>query len=233
MKIEQLAGKIESRILDMTVDYPNVKTLCYEAIRYGFCAVQVFPCMIDMCRDVLSGSDVAINSVISYPHGGFTIEQKAEEIKDAIEHGAQEVEMVFNTREAKSHNWDYIENEMKSALGAAARRALVKVIIEIECLTDDEVKKTCEIAAEVGVDYIVTSTGLYHALDENRQDILLVANKKDISLIKSVVGDKVKIQAQGYISTPEIAEEVLDAGADRVTTEYALQVYLAAAEQEA
>lgn len=228
MQKEELNGKIESRILDMTVDYPNVTNLCYEAKRYGFVAVQVFPCMIGMCRDVLDGSDVAINSVISYPHGGLTIEQKAAEIREAVELGAKEVEFVFNTREAKSHHWDYIREEMKAAVEAADKKALVKAIIEIECLTDEEAVQVCELAVEAKIDYIVTSTGLYHALDENHNDIPLVANKKDVSLIKRVVGDKVKIQAQGYISTPEIAQEVLEAGADRITTEFAKEVYLAA-----
>ena len=227
MRKEELKGKVESRILDMTVDYPNVTNLCYEAKRYGFVAVQIFPCMIELCQDVLEGSDVAINSVISYPHGGFTIEQKAAEIREVVSLGVQEVEVVFNTREAKSHHWDYIRREMEACVKAAEKKALVKMIIEIECLTDEEAVEVCKIAVETGVDYIVTSTGLYHALDENHEDILLVANKKDVSLIKSVVGDKVKIQAQGYISTPEIAAEVFEAGADRITTEFSKEVYLA------
>lgn len=227
MNKNELASRLESRILDMTVDYPNVTNLCYEAIRYGFCAVQVFPCMITMCKDVLAGSDVAINALISYPHGGLTIEQKAAEIRDAIELGATEVEFVINTRVAKSHQWKYLLDEMEAAVKAADQKALTKAIIEIECLTDNEASEVCRIAVKAGIDYIVTSTGLYHALDENRHDIPLVANKKDISLIKDVVGDSVKIQAQGYISTPEIAHELVNAGAERISTEFAKEVYLA------
>ncbi|MEG2626223.1 MAG: deoxyribose-phosphate aldolase, partial [Christensenella sp.] len=220
MKREELAKKIESRIFDINIDYPNVTNLCYEAERYGFCAVQVFPCMVELCVKTIQAPDIKVNALISYPHGGFSIEQKAAEVKDAVKKGATEVEVVMNTREAKTHNYDYIEREMKAVMDAANGKATVKFIIEIEVLTDEEATETCKAAVRAGVDYIVTSTGLYHTLDENKNDVPLYANEKDIKLIRAAVGDKVKIQAQGYISSAALAEKLLTAGADRITTEY-------------
>jgi hypothetical protein len=91
-------------------------------------------------------------------------------------------------------------------------------------LTDEEATETCKAAARAGVDYIVTSTGLYNTLDENKNDVPLYANEKDIKLIRAAVADRVKIQAQGYIASAALAQKLLDAGADRIATEYAKKV---------
>jgi deoxyribose-phosphate aldolase len=224
MNRQELAGKMESRVFDMNINYQTVTNLCYEAERYGFCAVQVFPCMVELCMKTLRSEGVRVNALVSYPHGGFLIEQKAAEAGDAVMRGAREVEVVMNTREAKSHNYDYIEREMKAVVSAVGGRAAVKFIIEIEVLTDEEAIETCRAAARAGVDYIVTSTGLYNTLDEDKNDVPLYANEKDVRLIRSAAGDRVKIQAQGYISSAKLAEELLAAGADRIATEYAGKV---------
>ncbi len=224
MNKQELAKKVESRIFDININYQTVTNLCYEAERYGFCAVQVFPCMVEMCKETLQDPDIRINALISYPHGGFSIEQKAAEALDAVLKGATEVEVVMNTREAKTHHYDYIEKEMKTVVDAVGKKAAVKFIIEIECLTDEEVKGVCGAAMSAGIDYIVTSTGLYNTLDAEKNDVPLYANENDVALIKSMVGDEVKIQAQGYIGTAELAEKLIAAGADRITTEYAKKV---------
>lgn len=211
---------IEFRIYETPKSYDSVRCLCYEAKEKKAKSIQVFPCMIDLCKKMLVGSDVEINAVISYPHGGFTIEQKAAEAKEAVEKGAANVEVVVNTREIKSHNFDYIYKEMKTVKDALPKETIVKFNIEIECLTDEEVIETAKTALRAGIDYISTSTGLYHALDENRNDVPLVASPKDVRLIKEATEGKIKVQAEGYISTTEIAEELIAAGADIISTEY-------------
>lgn len=85
-------------------------------------------------------------------------------------------------------------------------------------------RETTKTAVKAGIDYISTSTGLYHSLDENKNDVLLVADPKDIQILKEAADGKVKIQAVGYISTPEIAKGLLDAGADMISTEFAAAV---------
>ncbi len=216
--------QVESRIYETPKTYDAVRCLCYEAIALGLKSVQVFPCMITTCREVLKDSDVLINALINYPHGGFLIEQKVDEAQEAVELGAGMVEVMVNTRAIKRHDYAYIKNEMESLRKALPEEVPVKFIIEIEYLTDEEAKETAKIAAEARIDYISTSTGLYHRLDENRNDVELVASPQDVKLLKEASGGKVKVQSVGYISTPEIAERLLEAGADMISTEYAAAV---------
>lgn len=214
---------IETRIYETIRNYDAVKCLCYEAQEFGMQSVQVFPCMIDLCKKTIKDKKVAINALISYPHGGFSIDQKAAEAKEAVDNGASMVEVVVNTREIKSHNYDYILREMR-AVKEAVPKAAVKFNIEIESLTDEEVTKTCKTAVKTGIDFVSTSTGLYHILDENKNDVPLVTSVHEIELLRKALNGKVKIQAEGYISTPEIAEKLLKAGADVISTEYATAV---------
>ncbi len=224
MNRAELAARMQSRIFDININYQTVTNLCYEAERYGFRSVQVFPCMVEMCTETLTNPNIKINALISYPHGGFSIEQKAAEAKDAVERGAHEVEVVMNAREAKSANFDYIEREMHTVVEAVAGKAAVKFIIEIEVLTDEEVQHVCAAAVRAGIDCIVTSTGLYNTLDENKNDLPLYANVKDVKLLKSALGNKVAVEAQGYIHTAALAQELVAAGADSVSTEQAKKV---------
>lgn len=226
MNRSELAAKTQSRIFDININYQTVTNLCYEAERYGFKSVQVFPCMVEMCAATLTNPNVKINALISYPHGGFSIEQKAAEAKDAVMRGATEVEVVMNAREAKSGNFDYIEREMRAVADAVGPKAAVKFIIEIEVLTDDEIQNVCAAAVRAGIDCIVTSTGLYNTLDANKNDVPLYASTKDVKLLKSALGGKVAVEAQGYIHTAVLAQELLAAGADSVSTEQAKKVIL-------
>jgi len=218
-----LSNYIESRIYETTKTYESVSCLCYQAKEKGFASVQVFPCMINQCKELLAGSNVKINALISYPHGGFSIDQKAAEAKEAVELGASMVEVVVNTREIKSHNYDYIYEEMK-AVKEAVGSAIVKFNIEIECLTDKEAVQTCNMAVKAGIDFIATSTGLYHTLDKNKNDVPLVTTEHEVSLLKKSLEGRVKVQAEGYISNSTIADKLIKAGADIISTEYAAQV---------
>lgn len=211
---------VESRIYETPKSDDSVKCLCYEAEALGVCSIQIFPCMISLCREMLKNSDVKISAVISYPHGGFTIEQKAAEAKEAVELGADSVEVVVNTREIKSHNYEYIYQEMAAVRQALPKEKTVKFNIEMECLTDEEAAETAKMAVKAGIDYICTSTGLYHALDENRNDVPLIASPEEVKLLKEAANGKIKVQSEGYISTAEIAERLIEAGADMISTEY-------------
>ena len=214
-------NRIESRIYETTKTYDSVYYLCHEAKEKGFSSIQVFPCMIAQCKQLLDGSTVMINSLISYPHGGFSIDQKAAEAKEASEYGAAMVEVVVNTREIKSHNYDYIFNEMDAVKRAVGKEIFVKFNIEIESLTDEEAVETCKMAIKANIDFISTSTGLYHTLDDNKNDVPLVTTEHEIVLLKSTLGNSVKIQAEGNISDNETANKLLLAGADIISTEYA------------
>lgn len=213
---------IETRIYETTRTYDTLKCLCYEAIEHGFTSVQVFPNMVAACHEWLAGSDVKINALISYPHGGFTIEQKVSEALDAVGNGASMVEVLVNTRQIKSNNFSYILREMQAVKAAVGSDISVKFNIEIECLTDAEARETALKAVEAGIDWLATSSGLYHTLDENKQDVPLITTVHEITLLKDVVGDNVKIQAEGNIADAAIAVKLLEAGADLISSEHAL-----------
>ena len=224
MDKKTLAAAIESRIYESPKTYDSVRYLCYEAKAFGFHSVQVFPNMIAICREVLDGSDVKICALGSYPHGGMTIEQKAFEAKDSVAKGAQELDIVVNTREIKNANAVYLTREMKT-VREAVPNAVVKFNIEIEYLNREEIALVCNCAKEAGIDYVTTSTGLYHIVDENLNDVPLTCKVEDIAYLKEcLAGSGVKIQAVGYIDNAQLAAQLLDAGADRIATEYALNV---------
>jgi len=228
MDKNSFAKKLESRIFDINIDYPNVTNLCYEAERFNIGSIQVFPCMVEMCRQTLKDdTEVKINALVSYPHGGFTPEQKAFEAANAVSKGATGVEAVINTREVKSHYYDYAYNEMKAVKDAVGENIEVKFVIEIEFLTDEEVEGVCKAACMTGIDYITTSTGLYNTLDKNKNDVPLVTTVKEIQLLKKFLKGEVKIQAQGYIDSIELARELIKAGADSVATKKAKEMLLA------
>lgn len=215
---------VESRIYETPITYDSVKCLCYEAMALNLKSIQVFPCMISLCKSTLKDSDVIINALINYPHGGFLVEQKVDEALEAVELGAGSVEVMVNTRAIKRHDYEYVYKEMLTMRQALPKDIIVKFIIEVEYLTEEEMRETTKTAVRAGIDYISTSTGLYHSLDENKNDVLLVAEPKDVQILKEAAEGKVKIQAVGYISTPEIAKELLDAGADMISTEFATDV---------
>lgn len=233
MNREFLASRMESRIYETTRTYEAVQNLCYEAMRFGFASIQVFPNMIQRCLETLDGGDVAVNALISYPHGGLSIGQKAAEALDAARRGAREVEVVMNTREAKSGDFDYLKREMGAVKEAVGPDVTVKFNIEIEYLSEEEILATCRAAVGAGIDYLCTSTGLYHALDAQKRDVPLTADPKEVALLcKALAGSGVKVQAEGYISNGALARSLIEAGAARISSEYAVQVLKSWEEKE-
>jgi deoxyribose-phosphate aldolase len=224
MNKEQFGKVMENRIFDMDFNYATVSNLCYEAKEFNMAAVQVFPTMINMCKEVLEGSDVKIAIGISYPHGGLSPQQKVFEIKDAIAKGANEVEICFNSRETLSENYDFVLDEFKTVIAAVPKGITSKIMIETEWLKDDMIAKVTELVLEAGADYIITSTGLWFELDKNKNDVGIKTTVKEIKLIKSIVKDKVKIQAQGNIDSAKLAIDLLNAGADRISTRFAAKI---------
>ncbi len=218
MNEKEFAAMLENRLLSTDVDYPNITNACYEAREYGMAAVTVFPAMVAMCKETLKDAPVNICALVSYPHGGFTPEQKAGEALEAVELGAREIESVGNTREAKSLRKDFLIRDMKTVKEAVGDTAQVKFIIEIESLSDEEVICVCQAAIAAKIDWIVTSTGEYCVLDENKNDVMLVPTVREVALIKSVVGDDIRIQAEGNIVNLETALSLIDAGAERISS---------------
>ena len=174
-------------------------------MEYGFASVCINPCHVAYCADYLKDSDVNVCTVIGFPLGANTSELKAFEAKNAIENGADEIDMVINIGAAKSKDWDLVESDI-AAVNAVKGDKLLKVIIETSLLTDDEKIKACQIAKAVGADFVKTSTGFSTG----------GATVHDVKLMRQTVGPDMGVKASGGVHNLEEAKAMIDAGATRL-----------------
>ena len=206
---EQLAQMIDHTNLKAFADDAAIRKLCEEAKEYGFMALAINGAQIERCKEYLGDSQVHIGSTVGFPLGQMTIESKVFETADAIKKGAHEIDYVLNVAELKNGNTQYIEREMREITQVCRDRGVIcKVIFENCYLTDEEKKTAAEIALKVRPDYIKTSTGFGTG----------GATVEDVRLMKSVVGDVVKVKAAGGIRDYETAVAMIEAGAERLGT---------------
>lgn len=198
---------IDHTVLKADTPLETVKRICDEAIEYGFASVCINPCHVAYCADYLKDSDVNVCTVIGFPLGANTSAVKAFETKDAIANGADEIDMVMNIGALKDKNYDLVRDDVKAVV-EAANGTLVKVILETCLLTEDEIKKACELCVEAKADYVKTSTGF-----STRG-----ATIEDVQIMKATVQGKAKVKAAGGVRTHEDMVKIVEAGADRIGT---------------
>ena len=198
---------IDHTVLKADTPLETVKRICDEAMEYGFASVCINPCHVAYCADYLKDSDVNVCTVIGFPLGANTSAVKAFETKDAIANGADEIDMVMNIGALKYKNYDLVRDDVKAVV-EAANGTLVKVILETCLLTEDEIKKACELCVEAKADYVKTSTGF-----STRG-----ATIEDVRIMKEAVHGKAKVKAAGGVRTPEDMVKIVAAGADRIGT---------------
>ena len=207
--VEQLANMIDHTNLKAFADDAAFEKLCDEAKKYNFKMVAINPAQTVRCKKKLEGSPVHVGAAIGFPLGQTTLECKIFETKDAIEKGADEIDYVINVAELKNKNYDYIKKEMEEIVKICREAGKTsKVIFENCYLTDDEKRKVAEIAKEVKPDFIKTSTRFGTG----------GATVEDVKLMKSVVGDEVKVKAAGGIRDLKTALAMIEAGAERLGT---------------
>ncbi len=202
-----LAKYIDHTLLKPEATPHDIRCLCREAAEYKFAAVCVNPCYVDLAVSLLANSQVKVATVIGFPLGANLSIVKAFEAKQAILHGADELDMVINIGAAKLGLWDGILYDIQQVLVEAQGRT-VKIIVETGLLTEEEKERVCHIVLKSGAQYIKTSTGFVPG----------GATVADITLFKSIVGDKVGIKASGGIRTFEEATAMIAAGATRIGT---------------
>lgn len=198
---------IDHTVLKADTSLETVKRICDEAMEYGFASVCINPCHVAYCADYLKDSDVNVCTVIGFPLGANTSAVKAFETKDAIANGADEIDMVMNIGALKDKNYDLVRDDVQAVV-EAANGTLVKVILETCLLTEDEIKKACELCVEAKADYVKTSTGF-----STRG-----ATIEDVRIMKEAVHGKAKVKAAGGVRTPEDMVKIVAAGADRIGT---------------
>ncbi len=205
MQPEEVASRIDHTILNPEATKEEVRAKCAEAREYNFASVCINPIFVELAKEELKGSSVKVCTVIGFPLGENTSETKGFEAKDALDKGADELDMVLNIGALKSKNWEIVQADIEAVVNVSGNK-IVKVIIETCYLTDEEKKKACEVIKEAGADFVKTSTGFGTA----------GAEVEDIRLIKKMVGDELGIKAAGGIKTMEDAVEMIEAGATRI-----------------
>lgn len=204
--MENILSMIDHTALKADTKKEEIIKLCDEAIEYSFAAVCVNPYYVEICGERLKGTDIKIATVIGFPLGANTKEVKAFEAKNAIENGADEVDMVINIAALKNGEYEVVRDDISAVVEAAKGKALVKVIIETSLLNDEEKIKVCELAKEAGADFVKTSTGFSTA----------GATSEDVKLMKDTVGAEIGVKASGGIRDLDTAIEMINAGANRI-----------------
>lgn len=225
MTLQEFAGCLEYRIKDADCNYATIRCMCYDAERFGFASVQVFPNMLHLCTPVLKNSPVKVYALNSWSYNNFSGDQMAFEARDSVAHGADGVVAMVNVSEVKSALWEKISGEIAQVRSGIPDKAVLKLMLQTEYMTDEEIAAVCEIAAKNRVDYVLNSTGYYSMINEKRESVPIVTSPEDIAKIRRYVGPDVKIQAQGNIGSAAHALELLDAGADLIGSRRALKLY--------
>jgi deoxyribose-phosphate aldolase len=204
--IEEIMAHVDHTLLLQGATWEDIKGICDDALKYKTASVCIAPSFVKQAAEYL-GKRVPVCTVIGFPNGYNTTAVKLAETFDALENGADEIDMVINIGDLKAKRYDAILSEIK-LLKAACGERILKVIIETCLLTDEEKIAMCRIVTEAGADYIKTSTGFSKG----------GATPEDIKLFANNVGEGVRIKAAGGIKSFEDAEIFLELGADRLGT---------------
>jgi deoxyribose-phosphate aldolase len=203
----KLAGCIDHTDLRANACERDIVRLCEEAKRFGFKAAVVAPCYVNLASVELSGSDVRLCSVVSFPLGSHTPAMKAGEAEELMESGVHELDMVMNIGAFLSKRYRTVEDEIRwIAEICRDGSALLKVIIETAYLNSQEIKTATELIAECGADFVKTSTGFASP----------GATVDAVRSMKDAAGERLQIKAAGGIRTREAALRLILAGASRL-----------------
>ncbi len=211
---------IDHTLLKADVTATDIRRLCQEALEVGFHAVCVPPYYVPEAFQELQSSPVKIATVIGFPLGYSATVAKVEEVKRAIDEGAQEFDMVINVAAVKSGNWNFVRNDIdRVTTSVHLRGKLVKVILETGLLQTEEIERLCRICSELQVDYVKTSTGFNSG----------GATVADVKHLRKLLDPSVKIKASGGIRTARKARDLIAAGADRLGTSTGMSIISEAA----
>lgn len=213
---EQVAALIDHTLLKPVATVSDIENLCQEAKEYGFYAVCINPCHVKTAVDYLEGTEVKVCTVIGFPLGANTMEQKKREAAEAVQNGVSEVDMVINLGAVKAGDWDYVRRDIRGVVEATGGRALVKVILETGLLEPEEIIKASLTAKEAGAHFVKTSTGFLGS----------GATVEAVSLMGKAVGEELGIKASGGIRNLVQLQEMVAAGATRIGSSSGVAIML-------
>ncbi|MBQ2973749.1 MAG: deoxyribose-phosphate aldolase [Clostridia bacterium] len=206
MNIEKILSHCDHTLLAVDATWNDIKQICDDGMKYKTASVCIPAAYVKQASEYAEGK-LAICTVIGFPNGYSTADVKVFEAKNAVENGADEIDMVINVGYAKSGRFDEILNEIKEVKAACGDKIL-KVIIETCLLTDEEKIEMCRVVTKSGADFIKTSTGFSKG----------GATREDIALFAKHIGPNVKMKAAGGIRSFEDAEDYLNLGCERLGT---------------
>jgi len=208
------ANLVDHTLLRADARKEEITKLAEEAKEFSFASVCVNPTWVSYASELLKESTVKVCTVIGFPLGANTPEVKAFETKNAIENGADEVDMVINIAALKDNNNELVERDIRAVVEAAKGKALVKVIIETCLLTDEEKVRACELSVKAGADFVKTSTGFSTG----------GATVEDVALMRKTVGANVGVKASGGVRNLKDLENVVSVGATRIGTSSGVKI---------
>ena len=206
MELNTILSKCDHTLLAQTATWEEIKAICDDGMKYHTASVCIPASLVKQAKDYV-GDKLPICTVIGFPNGYDTTAAKCFMASDAVDNGADEVDMVINIGWAKEGKWDDITKEI-AAIKAACKGKLLKVIIETCLLTDEEKIALCKCVSDSGADYIKTSTGFSKA----------GATFADVELFAKHVAPHVKSKAAGGIANLQDAEDFIALGASRLGT---------------
>ena len=209
----ELNKYIDHTNLKVIATKSDIEKLCEEAIKYHFASVCVSPYYVNLAKNLLKDSTISVCTVIGFPNGYNTKEVKAFEAINAIENGADEIDMVINLEALKNEDFDYIKDEIEEIRDSIDGHIL-KVIIETCYLSEKEIKKMTEICNETFVNFIKTSTGFGPR----------GASVEDLKIINKYKNDLLEIKASGGIKNLKDAEVMINNGATRLGTSSGVEI---------
>lgn len=202
----QLNRYIDHTMLKANATRADIEKLCQEAKQHEFASVCINTCFVPLAAKLLEGSEVKVCCVVGFPLGAMSTPAKAFEAQWAVEHGAQEVDMVLNVGAMISGEEEIVLRDIEAVVQAAHPKAIVKVILE-NCLLNDEQKiRACKLCVQAGAEFVKTSTGFSTG----------GATVEDVALMKRAVDGRAKVKAAGGIRTRQQALAMIEAGADRI-----------------
>lgn len=202
----ELSKYIDHTLLKADATVAQIETLCQEAVDYNFMSVCINPVHIPVAKKALEGSDVKVCTVIGFPLGANATAVKVFEAQQAVEAGANEVDMVINVGAAKTGDWATVEADVRAVVDAMPEDVIVKVIIETSLLTDEEKTLASQAAQRAGTDFVKTSTGFSTG----------GATLEDVALMRAAVGPDLGVKASGGVSNYAEAIAMINAGATRI-----------------
>ena len=214
--MENLNKHIEHTLLKQDAKYEDFIKLFDEAKKYNFLGVCVNPLYVKLAKEHLAGSNIKIVTVVGLPLGANKSQVKAYETQQAIEDGADEIDMVINVTALKNKDYEFVKKDIETVKAFCKDKPL-KVILETDLLDKDEIKKACEICVQAKADFVKTSTGFVkNGVGAKVEDVKL--------MYETVSPHGLCVKASGGIRDKETALKMLEAGAERLGTSSGVKI---------